>query len=416
MRRTILALCSLPLIAAAGCTATRTAAKPPATATTSPAASPTASPSSGTPIPSLPGAPAPAPSTSTVTPSQVPSGFTPDPKNVTTFTDFTAISATQWWLLGSAPCSVGTCPAIVETSDGGASWHTVPAPGPAYAQNGPPTGGQVTKLRFATAMDGWAFGPGLYATTDGGRDWKPIDLGGSVNSLEPGLGKVYAAVDPAPSPTCNPAAPTSCSGAQLWTSPVGTIAWTRDAAAPSLSDLLAVHGANVYLQAGSGGSIGQGVLISRDAGATFTANPSVGFGLACRLSPVSDQVVWGFCITGMQGQGLISTDAGKTFTPVNIGPQRPNSSQLVGASALVAVAAFPGIVAGPIERTTDGGRTFAAVQQPPSQSGEWVLLGFTNPEDGYAFWTDTSSSGSENSSLWHTTDAGAHWRQVAVKS
>jgi hypothetical protein len=98
----------------------------------------------------------------------------------------------------------------VATDDGGATWHTVPAPGPAYAANGGSIPGSVSDLRFANPEVGWAFGPGLHVTFDGGQRWTAPDLGGFVASLEPGLDTVYALVFPGSfPPTCGTTDPSS---------------------------------------------------------------------------------------------------------------------------------------------------------------------------------------------------------------
>ncbi|MGH7758067.1 MAG: WD40/YVTN/BNR-like repeat-containing protein, partial [Candidatus Dormibacteria bacterium] len=198
---------------------------------------------------------------------------------------------------------------------------------------------------------------------------------------------------------------------RLWASPVTSRAWVPDAATGDIAGSLAVHGDDVYLQGGSGASQGQDLLISRNEGESFTASPNVGYGLPCHFSPVTEQVIWGTCATGMQAGGIISTDGGRTFRAANLGGQCANSSQIAGASATVAVGICADGQSVSIERTTDGGNTFVPVEPPPGPTGLWVLAGFTNPSDGYAFWS--ASSGGE--SLWHTTDGGAHWSMVILR-
>ena len=63
------------------------------------------------------------------------------------------------------------------TQDGGKTWAGIPAPAaqvafypnhfPWHASD--PAG--VSNIRFASAHDGWAFGPDLYTTHDGGQTW-----------------------------------------------------------------------------------------------------------------------------------------------------------------------------------------------------------------------------------------------------
>jgi hypothetical protein len=90
-------------------------------------------------------------------------------------------SASTGWLLAELPCShqVHPCRTTVlmrETTDGGRTWFAAPAP-PALPvdmfQSSPPAGG-VGGVLFTSARDGWAFGPGLWRTTNGGASWRRL--------------------------------------------------------------------------------------------------------------------------------------------------------------------------------------------------------------------------------------------------
>ena len=109
----------------------------------------------------------------------VPTGFEP--------TSFTAISDSNWWLIGQAPCASKPCTSIVRTENGGASFVGLPAPRTS----------QVSQIRFANPQDGYAYGPELWYTTDGGEDWAQIGSGAeSVSELEISGGYAYAVVAP----------------------------------------------------------------------------------------------------------------------------------------------------------------------------------------------------------------------------
>ena len=90
----------------------------------------------------------------------------------------TFIDPRQGWLLASGPCLGQVCPVTLrQTRDGGQTWAGSPAPAtqadffpaafPRHA--GDPL--DVTSIQFASARDGWAFGPSLYSTHDGGHTW-----------------------------------------------------------------------------------------------------------------------------------------------------------------------------------------------------------------------------------------------------
>jgi photosystem II stability/assembly factor-like uncharacterized protein len=105
----------------------------------------------------------------------------------------TFISASTGWLLAVAPCRTLYCTSLRmrKTTDGGRHWFAVRPP-PVRMSNWPPgldgkpwgPSGSVDSVVFATASDGWAYGPGLWATTDGGASWHWVRTHGmSVISL-----------------------------------------------------------------------------------------------------------------------------------------------------------------------------------------------------------------------------------------
>jgi hypothetical protein len=160
---------------------------------------------------------------------------------------FSAIDAAHWWVLGSVPCGDRNCLSVATTTDGGASFRSLPAPGAPFGpgRNAPPAADQI---RFADARDGWAFGPGLYATHDGGWHWAAIPVPGAVTDLEPGLGQVFAVVTPT-DPACSRTGTcdTSAPAPGLWRAQPGSDGWSPDPAAGGVSLGLAVHGHSVWI-------------------------------------------------------------------------------------------------------------------------------------------------------------------------
>jgi hypothetical protein len=129
------------------------------------------------PTPSPTATPAPPP----VPPGRVPKGFNP---NSVTF-----VSLETGWVLGSAPCSSGVCLALLRTSDAGRHWSAVAAPPTSFSGSYAADG--VDQVRFADPSDGWAFGPQLWSTHDGGVHWSESALSG-VWTLEAADGRVHA--------------------------------------------------------------------------------------------------------------------------------------------------------------------------------------------------------------------------------
>jgi photosystem II stability/assembly factor-like uncharacterized protein len=151
------------------------------------------------------------------------------------------------WVLGEAACGPGTCSYVIGTANGGKTWHETGQVRAPIAT--PATTGGVSEVRFATARTGWAFGPDLFRTTDGGRTWsrQPVPgHGKQVLSLATGPLGTYAVVSPCAWGTglC------SQQPLSLWRSltPAGGV-WVKVPLnlPANISADVAVHGATVYV-------------------------------------------------------------------------------------------------------------------------------------------------------------------------
>ncbi len=192
----------------------------------------------------------------------------------------TWVSLNTGWIMGPAgtPGHCGAhqdsaiCTSIARTSDGGTTWHGLPAP---------PVGGPegltgVTGLRFLNGSYGWAFGPELWATDDGGEHWRPVDTGNaSVTDLETVNGRAYALFG-----QCSPVSGNKiaeCSSYTLKTATAGSDTWTPVAGVPAgLSAAgtpgVAATGSAVIELAGAAGSVpATGYLAAPDG--TLYAGP-----------------------------------------------------------------------------------------------------------------------------------------------
>jgi len=106
-------------------------------------------------------------------------------------------SPQQGWVLGAAPCGAKRCTEVIGTTDGAKTWNLLGMVN-ASIPKGPSTRG-ITEIRFATADVGWAFGPGLFRTSNGGRSWTPVVIPGhgkEVLDLASNATGVYAVVSP----------------------------------------------------------------------------------------------------------------------------------------------------------------------------------------------------------------------------
>jgi hypothetical protein len=111
-------------------------------------------------------------------PDAVPAGFKA--------TALTWISPRRGWSLGTVPCGRrrgrprrrATCSDVITTVSGGATWRQAGRIGVPVARPGPPGRAGITEIRFAGPYIGWAFGPSLLRTGDGGVTWHRLTIPG----------------------------------------------------------------------------------------------------------------------------------------------------------------------------------------------------------------------------------------------
>jgi photosystem II stability/assembly factor-like uncharacterized protein len=376
-------------------TASATQAAPAArqTATISRSASTSATTPAASDRPSSGGAPAGGP---------VPRRFHP--------VSFTAISASDFWLLGTAPCSNPVCTSIVRTSDGGAHFVGLPAPAAPLASAG--SGGGLADLRFADRLDGFAGNNGvpgpLWETHDGGAHWR-AGLGGVVTFTVSG-GHVYAVTGSCTTTRCT---------LRLASSPARADAWHfTDVPVPASppGPSLTAHGASVWLSLTPAGGTprAQILLASGDSGRTLAERPSPCTpGLGGEIEASSSEVLWATCPTGMMAGAWRSADGGTHWESLPAG--RPpltlplsNGARIAPATDTTALLSTGGT--GAVLRTTDGGRTFATVVRQDPNGSAWDWIGFTDPSTGSALRAGPGTSGL---TLWRSHDGGSTWRGPA---
>jgi photosystem II stability/assembly factor-like uncharacterized protein len=342
------------------------------------------------------GSPTPSPTASTSTPTVAPSTSTPAPVAVGPAahgfvpTDVTAISASQWWVLGynGPTCASASCTRILHTTDGGSTFTSIPVPPVAPAQGSQ----QAVRLRFGDAANGWFVSAAgvVWATHDGGSHWAQDSGAGSVTDLEASGGAVYAVKcigSPVPVASCT-----------LERSPTGQDSWSTFTASSGHGSLgrLNVNGAHVWVAIYSSGGGPGSLLASADAGQHFTTQTACPSALGfANIYAVSSSILWATCATGTQASAFRSVDGGQHFTQV-AAPSIANFASIAGVSGTTAVVAAQALF-----RTTDGGQTFATVEDNQTQ---WAIVGFTTSTNGFAFDAQTA--------LWRTNDAGAHWYRV----
>lgn len=342
----------------------------------------------------------------------------PAPRDVTAVpagfraTDLSFVTTDHGWALGTAPCGAESCTIQLVTTDGGATWARRPASGLPRTCSG---AGCVAHVRFADSRVGYAYGPSLYLTTDGGAHWSP-QATSPVFGLEIAGGTVSRVV----------ARQDGCPGCTfvLQTSDVGSAIWhtAYSSSDPRSAAALVRHGTRVAAAllanpAGGAGDAHALLVLSSDSGDTWQQQDDP-------CGPVSsnavDEVDTRELSYGPEGQLValcvarqadaatssvrLSTDSGRTF-----GPARP----LTGAGIHVAAVSADRLVAQVLDGSrdvlllsSDGGRTWTEVahQAAIGGRGQPGFLAFSTARVGT--WVSA-----EGTTLWRSTDGGATWTE-----
>ena len=103
-------------------------------------------------------------------------------------------TATDGFVLGDVPCGQADCTSVASTTDGGRKWEKMAAPNAPYIELAEQSPQSVSEVIFASPSDGWAFGPALWATTNGAKSWHKEKLGGPVLAMASTGGLAYALV------------------------------------------------------------------------------------------------------------------------------------------------------------------------------------------------------------------------------
>jgi hypothetical protein len=329
-------------------------------------------------------------------------------------TSVTWVSPEEAFVLGTAPCAHAPCTAVIRTLNRGGSWTGLPAPAEAI---GPPPGGNTPVLwgiRFATPEHGFAFGGGVWETTDGGQRWvRDLVPAGEFLSLVIAGGQVLAL-----NALCTPYG--GCKQGSLLRRPLSGGVWTgvAQATVPNLldpDDLIATR-------AGVAAALdGHAVLVTRDGGLSVTAHP-----MPCPPPAQAPSVA----VTSATGLALLCTGGGYTGHTI----KRVYISDDDGAHWTLAGQPSPDGDAGTLAAATPGqlaiatasaaswlfysgstGASWRIVNQQADGGVGWADLGFTTATDGVVVHGPADSDGNaagRPGQLFLTSDAGASWHQV----
>jgi hypothetical protein len=331
-------------------------------------------------------------------------------------------------------CATAYCTSLAGTSDYGTAWYGVSAP-LTGAPDGPSGVGQI---RFLNTSYGWAFGPQLWATTDGGATWTRENTHGMrVTDLETAAGRAFALFATCTGGGSGYAA--HCTAFSLYTSVAGSGQW-RPVPGP-VSGLApaagSTQGASASLVLTGGPASGTGYLLAPSG--ELLSGPLTGG--AWSVASHQEQCLPG--TPGPDGQPtgallaadsaelvLVCTSATGSAAGSTTGPQTKSvvessnngatwsaaqpadvngvaASVAIQGSSLLVLATDAGIY-----RSTDG-RTWQLAQPSPggAAAGEdgFSYVGMTSAADGVALPSDAGLH-----EVFITTDGGQTWQARAV--
>jgi hypothetical protein len=262
----------------------------------------------------------------------------------------------------------------------------------------------VKQLRFANALDGYAFDPELWETTNGGASWAKVATPGKATELEAADGEAYSL-------TC---ATASCQSMELLRSTVGSREWQKVSAPTPLGSQFAVSGPTLYVLNANMDTRPYVLLYSANKGATFTKRVepcTAGLGGSVTAAADGSTTIWAACPTGTEATVLLSTNGGRAWhvaEPNEAG--FPNSVGLTAASSSVALV-WPGPQELPAAtaRTANGGKSYSTVLSRPARV---LWAGFSDPVRAYALVVTAPGP----TRLFESNDGGVTWHQVVIKS
>ncbi len=347
--------------------------------------------------------------------------------------DFAAGSVTfvglhTGWVMGQAgapgqACATRYCTSMARTDNAGKTWYGVHAP-----VTGSPDGGSgVSQVRFLNTHDGWAFGPGLYATVDGGQSWTQVPTGGQrVVGLETVGDRAFAVFATCGGTGSDFAAQCTSftlkeatAGSNVWSPVPGPVTGLGDHGQASSATLvltasrgyLLAPGGALYAGPVTGSGAWQQVSTNTPDGApcgpgTAQADGQPSMGKLAAAGPSS-------LVLACEGQAAgssvyTSADGGQTWRQQGYVPG--------GDGPVTSVAAQPGgeIVAATtsgIAVSHDGGSGWQQATVGGAPPGGFSYVGMTSPQQGVAVPAHPTAE----HAIWFTFDGGLTWQVSPVK-
>jgi hypothetical protein len=340
-------------------------------------------------------------------------------------TSVTFVSQDTGWVIGQAGtpghCFNGNiCTSLARTDNSGRTWFGLHAP-----RTGFPDGSTgVSQIRFLDGVNGWAFGPALWATHDRGESWTAVPLGGRrVLSLETVGSEAFAVVARCTGTGADFAA--GCTRFWLYSTPASSDHWTQVPGTGSVSvpagsassATIVLTGTQGYWYAPDGmlasGPVTDGASWSvvgtsalpcapgapqpdgRPSAGQLAASGSGDLALACPGNAQAGE--------GQQETIYVSSDRGQHWQQKGTVPIDGTATSLAADGSVMTLATSDSI-----EVSADGGDTWQTTQHGPA--GGFSYVGLTSPTQGVAVPADSSQH-----AVWFSFNGGQSWGRSAIK-
>lgn len=287
-----------------------------------------------------------------------------------------AVGAQQWWVLGTQATCAGTALCVAHTTDG---VHYVELAGP-RAPFGTGAAGAVARLAFQPdGIHGYAWGPGLWVTADGGRTWTDVP-NVDVVDLQAGQSSAYLLAKTCSAASCPVALDslTTTGSGPAGVAPVPTPA----AASKSTPTAIAVDGSTLIAAYANGtlyafGSVnavlpegcptprGAAALVALDAAHLVALCPAGGSYQAYQLTEAAPAGTRNLGLPVTSGTAAIAATSGEACVVVPAGSAACTAGGSLAPSA-------PGQV---VELDQAGGTLFAVVASASSGTLERAIAG-----------------------------------------
>jgi hypothetical protein len=349
----------------------------------------------------------------------VPSNFQP--------TSITAVSTQTMFVIGQAgapgQCATQYCTSVARTQDDGGTWAGLPAP-----LTGAPDGATgVGQIRFLDGINGWAFGPELWATHDGGEKWTRLSTHGQrVIDVET-VGKRAFAIE-ADCAGTGQAYAVQCTDFTLYSTPAVANDWKPVGASTTNLNKQGAFGSAALVLTGTEGYLltPNGTLYAGSVAASGAWKQAGRIPCAVGLAQ-QDGTPTGATLGALTAQNLIlacrtnaiyqSADGGATWQQTATGPATPGTGTGTGTATANSIAASPAATV--ILGTSQG------IEVLPAGSSTWrlaTLTGATAPADGFSFVGMTTPTrgialpaDATAGTVWFTDDGGLSWTPSQVQ-